>query len=155
MCLNRMMGMIYHNWFHRFRSMNVGFDRIKKCRDHFSSIVRTPQYLRLCYALCIINDDQWRDLTAKEEQARFYAIEAVPILQNWLTIFDKFLLEVKSCKSSEELFEKVKQVNSEAYEYINQMDSLHSKYPDRVAHDIYVSTFIDYDHWCPYEPGYA
>ena len=149
-----MGGRIYDNWYHRLRRMYMGLSHIKKCRDNFSTIVRTPQYLRLCYALEIITEQEWRDLTAQEEQTRYYAIDAVPILQDWIADFEGFIEQAKNCGSTDELFEKVKQMDANAALYMNRMERLRTKYFDPTIYDIFTSTFIEYNPFVPYEPNF-
>lgn len=135
---------ITYNWFHRLRNMKRGVYYIKKFRTGFSNLVRTPQYLRLCYAMGVIDEEQWRDLTIKEEETCLFAIEAVPILEEWIKDMEDFLINVKDCESSEEMLEQVKQYNSVAKEYIDKMKSLDDKYSDHTAFDVYTFNFFSY-----------
>ena len=133
---------ITYNWFHRLRDMKRGLYYIKKFRTGFSSLVRTPQYLRLCYAMGVIDEEQWKDLTIKEEEVCLFAIEAVPILEEWIKDMEDFLINVKDCESSEEMLKQVKQYNSDANEYIDKMQSLDDKYSDHTAFDVYTFNFF-------------
>lgn len=154
MAFKFMGGHIYNNWYHRLKTMYTGLYHIAKHRDNFSTIIRTPQYLRVCYALGIITEEQWRDLTVQEEQTRFYAIEAVPILQNWIADFEEFLNDVKMHKSTDDLFDRVKQMDNDSWKYIHEMERLHAKYSDPTIYNIYTSTF-KYAYINPFESGCA
>ena len=68
---------------------------LKKYVKGYSSLERTPQYLRICHRLGLLSEEQWRAITTNEEMVRFCAMDLIPIVERWLDDFVTFIRKVK------------------------------------------------------------
>ena len=136
----------YEDWFVRRFNMVLGFQYMLKYLDNFSGISRTPQFLRVAYKMGMIDLDKWRELTAREERCRCFAMEAVPELHCFLEDYTDFLRLALECKTSKDLSDLISFMDSKYLEHKSVMDRFVAKYnSDHAAYQTYKEFFLEYD----------
>lgn len=60
--------------------------QLERCRDCYTSLYNTPQYLRIQYLRGNLTKDQWKSTIRREEMRRFCAMDMIDIINRW--IFD-------------------------------------------------------------------